>query len=148
MPLNSKLLESYGSVYTNLAESSALRTAKEKVLQLFQSKAPNGVLDVDGEKFTTDTVKNALDSLGDEDTVNDFVKFLGLDGEEMALAEEAEPTMSPEAVADSVRKHIEGGVSRIVINSHYGNAELPVTEMWAKDGTLTISVETPDTNTL
>lgn len=145
MPLNSKLLESYGSVHTNLNESGLLQSAKEKVLELFRGKAKDGIIKADNTDFTEDMVKGALETCGDQATINDLVSFLGLGGG--AIAEAKGASIPPEQVGESVRRHAEeSNFERIVITTHYGDMELPVAEIWSSEGTLHLSVDLPDTN--
>ena len=146
MPLNSKLLESYGNVHNNLQESGLLQSAKEKILDLFRSKAKNGVINADGVDFNEDMVKGALETCGDQATMNDLTAFLGLGGS-AAIAEAKGATASPEQVAEIVKRHAEdNNFERIVISTHYGNISLPVVEIWASEGTLNISVEETPTD--
>lgn len=54
-------------------------------------------------------------------------------------------SIAPEEVAESITKKLEAceRIERIVIQTHYGSVELPVSEIWHADGTLRISVFQP-----
>ncbi len=140
MALNSKLLESYNNVRTNYNESAILNTTKEKVLNMFRKKAPKGVLNVDGENFTEDMVRGALDTFADEDTIKDYLSFLGLNA--APIAENNKLNLTSEDIANKIKTHVEqGDFDKVTITTHYGNITLPIVEIWTNNGVLSLSVD-------
>jgi len=154
--LTEKYLQVHEQQNTEVSgEASGLEGLKQKILNLFRTKAgKNGAIrSADGSSFTEPMAAAAIDCCVDLETLKDFEHCLGLGS---ALTEEYElensfnnepapsdGTVAPERIVEIIKdeNYRNGPIDRVVIQSHHGDTPIPVIEAWVHQGTLHLGVD-------